>query len=360
MAEAMGDTTSGRLERFRNQWDEIKETLGAPIIGFVSEQLERFMPLLMGAGEALSSFLEDDPLSSLGNMLPPEIRDALSGFWESLQGLAGTVTDSWPTVQEHLDSFAEWFGGMAGQEVPGIIGNLAGVLDNLSAWWDEHGDTVIALVDNIVRVAAVTGLGAVDLLTGIFQALTLPAEDSGEALGIIADTLERFADSAAGLVGMDWDSVVASWQTNWEMLQIIVTTAVGNLLDPVAGQIAAWIVAGRDLMDGLKQGVQDAAAGLLEAVLAPIRAALDGVRDLLGMDSPSKVFAQMGSYMMEGMTLGINRSAEGPVLATARAGAGSAMAWDQSRNLTMGNVNIFGGTDMQAFDDQMRDWLRRG
>jgi len=94
--------------------------------------------------------------------------------------------------------------------------------------------------------------------------------------------------------------------------------AVGNL-----GNLL--VNAGRDLLTGLWNGIQSM-SGWLQSRVTGFFAGLvpDWARDALGIGSPSKVFAEIGKWVPEGMAQGITANI-GPVL-DAVGGMASAMA----------------------------------
>ena len=79
--------------------------------------------------------------------------------------------------------------------------------------------------------------------------------------------------------------------------------------------------AGRNLtnaiMQGAIEGAISAAEGVISAILSPFKKAIDKVRGLNKQNSPSKVYMDIGKYMMLGAQLGIQQNSEGVVNAVA-------------------------------------------
>jgi hypothetical protein len=108
---------------------------------------------------------------------------------------------------------------------------------------------------------------------------------------------------------------------------------------------------GKNLVLGLANGVKDAAMAVVRAITGVVTGGIDAAKRLLGIASPSKVFAEIGHYTGEGMAVGVDRSAKGvqtslesmvtppdAVAATAPTGA----AGGTIGNITI-NVNGAGG-----------------
>lgn len=61
---------------------------------------------------------------------------------------------------------------------------------------------------------------------------------------------------------------------------------------------------GERLMDGVAQGVSDGKSGVVNAVKWALEAAAQAARDAMDINSPSKVFAEIGDYMGQGIGVG--------------------------------------------------------
>ncbi|MBC5997976.1 hypothetical protein EAI30_13675 [Romboutsia ilealis] len=64
---------------------------------------------------------------------------------------------------------------------------------------------------------------------------------------------------------------------------------------------------GKNIIQGLVNGVKSMASALIRSVKGVISSAIDGAKKLLGINSPSKLFRQFGEWTTEGYEIGINR-----------------------------------------------------
>jgi hypothetical protein len=62
---------------------------------------------------------------------------------------------------------------------------------------------------------------------------------------------------------------------------------------------------GIDLIMGLARGITSAGGFVLKAITGVVSSAIDGAKSLLGIASPSKVFAEIGMHTAEGMAVGV-------------------------------------------------------
>jgi hypothetical protein len=66
---------------------------------------------------------------------------------------------------------------------------------------------------------------------------------------------------------------------------------------------------GRDLMMGLVNGITGSAGAVLNAIGGAVKGAISSAKSLLGIASPSKVFAELGGYTVEGFAGGVEDGA---------------------------------------------------
>jgi phage-related protein len=84
----------------------------------------------------------------------------------------------------------------------------------------------------------------------------------------------------------------------WEFIPVMYTTVI----DAIKSQ--DWAQMGKDIIDGLVKGVKNAAAKVGTALKEVANGAINSVKKVLGIRSPSKVFAGIGENMGLGLAEG--------------------------------------------------------
>ncbi|MGQ5275072.1 phage tail tape measure protein, partial [Xanthomonas arboricola pv. corylina] len=124
------------------------------------------------------------------------------------------------------------------------------------------------------------------------------------------------------ILGGVWQTVQGTWS-------LIVGVFTGNgdrirqgLLQLWAGinlQLANWparmLQAGADMISGLVQGIRSKLGAAGDAIASIGTGVVDRFKGLLGIHSPSRVFAQLGDFTMQGLTVGLQRGHGAPVQA---------------------------------------------
>ena len=153
--------------------------------------------------------------------------------------------------------------------------------------------------------------GATELFNSIWQAIMTagPTIISG-LIDIIGQLLANILSAAPGVLAnagqMMGQLVVAIGNAAGQALP-----AIGELLNQVLSAITSFdlVGAGQQLMQGFIEGIKNMAGQIFDAAVGAVQGAVDGVLGFLGIASPSRLFREIGQYTMEGMAIGIERTA---------------------------------------------------
>ena len=95
-----------------------------------------------------------------------------------------------------------------------------------------------------------------------------------------------------------------------------------------------WGAIGKAILDGIAAGITNGVQAIKDAATNAAKAALDAAKGFLGIESPSKEFAKLGNFMMQGMAIGINSQSRLPVRAAVNAAGETTRAVYNTFNLT--------------------------
>ena len=108
-----------------------------------------------------------------------------------------------------------------------------------------------------------------------------------------------------------------------------------NIVRPIAdayNQVRNWVGnfvgAGRDIINGIIQGIQNGAGGVVQKIRDICAQSLNQVKSFFGIRSPSKLMAKQGNYIMQGMGVGLEQGTK----ATMAAARQSMMAVSEQMN----------------------------
>lgn len=85
-----------------------------------------------------------------------------------------------------------------------------------------------------------------------------------------------------------------------------VKTVINTAWAALKGKITEWWQIGKDLIQGLIDGIVQKGTDLKDKVTSTVDSAVQAVKDLLGINSPSKTFAEIGKFSMMGLIKGFD------------------------------------------------------
>ena len=218
---------------------------------------------------------------ALAEALLPVIEAILPVFMELLEELAPVLlellTAIAPLIQEALPIFI----GLV-QALTPIIVVLARILSTVLL---KAVEVVIAIVGRVI-----------DWFTNFLQS----AQDLWRGLQTAFESISRF-------FGEFWESTRKAFSDGVEMVVQFFRDLPGNVLDVLVGA-GMWLVnVGRDIMQGLWDGIKAVGQRVLDWIRDFAKNITDTFGRLLRISSPSRVFFEFGENIGEGLLLGMQK-----------------------------------------------------
>lgn len=268
------------------------------------------------------------------------ITGALGQFSANAEGLG---SDLGTKLGEMASTAITWLTGQAipkAKELWGAWLNiLGGMADTFTAnaeglggnWGEILGKVVRYAVGGLIGAAAGLATLLWNAIKSIFTMATAEGGGGDNRAKEMAGALSAFFNAAvegfiSGLLGDPmWKSKVVTWIQDSVITPIedfdlgaTMSGLINKILEPL--KKVSLIDIGKDMITGLADGIAEQANTYLKEKAEGVAKLLPGwVKKLLGVESPSKVFAEIGANLMSGMALGIERSSERPVAAMAQA-----------------------------------------
>lgn len=195
-----------------------------------------------------------------------------------------------------------------------VITNLAnGILEAAPGLLDTAADLIVQFVDFILQnLPAILSAGTtllLNLVDGIINALP---ELAATAAKLVFSLLEALYKNYPSIIK-------AGFETLGKLIEGILNAipkllaAIVKICANVAQEFIKydWIGLGKNIIQGIIDGVVALGASLINAILKLCSGALDAVKKFFGISSPSKVMAnEVGKYIPEGIALGIEKNAD--------------------------------------------------
>ena len=252
----------------------------------------------------------------------------LSEAWRQFQANVGTpfLESLIPVIQDITEAFQEWMNNVDWDKFSQKITDfVTTILDN--------GDTIISLVAGIG--AGFVAWNVASMISGVvkaiqaYQAANEGATIAQAALNLVmnANPIGIVITAVAALV----TAIVALWNTNEDFRNAIIS-AWGKIKDTISSavksisafftekipnaiqSVISWFTSipnkfkdiGSNIVRGLWDGIKSMITWIKDKISGFVGGIVSSVKGLLGIHSPSKVFAGIGGFMAEGLGEGFS------------------------------------------------------
>jgi phage-related protein len=188
-------------------------------------------------------------------------------------------------------------------------------IESIRSFWENNGQKILSSTRKIFSAIS-------DFIKTVIKTIRIFWENNGEALttaaqntwnmikkvvSVAIDVIKNFIQAWVASLQGDWDGfsthLQAVWEGLWTIVSTIVKTAVQNIRTTFSS--VDWGNVGRAIIKGIANGIKNGAQAVINAAKAAARAALEAAKGILGIDSPSKAFAQVGRNASQGFAVGM-------------------------------------------------------
>lgn len=299
----------------------------------------------------------EDTMASFGEELIPAVTTALKALIPILEWF-NNLPDSVKSGIVYLLMFVAALGPILtiGGKVLGVLGGIGGLVGG--------GGAVSAGLGSLSTFITATVTPALGGLAAAIGAISAPVWLLIAAIGALIVVLIKFGPEASKTISMLVQIFAAGFERiKYEVMQFFI-----NLAGAFARGYAEMRQAGGNLVQGIWAGIQSGWQWLLNMIQTNLNNLLTWVKNILGIKSPSKVFAEkVGKQMALGigvgfeagmkniqpsMNLALQPSFQAPALA---ANIESVRPGSASQAITVGPITINGDLSKSAKERLKRE-----
>lgn len=340
---AVGDfarTSQGAANQERilaAQMDNLQATVGEALLPIWTALISLLNELVQAVLPPLSDFIRQQVVPAMAQMA--QMIDQVVG--PALAALMGNFGAAGGGVEGFTNGPFAGFVRTVQTMLPQVQAAFQRFVDAVSAFWRMWGDEIMAVVGTAMewtsRYMGTMMQTIIDIVTLALQLLTGDWEAAGSTLQGILQRWQLF-------VGDAFRAIVQGVQDIWHSID--------------------WGGIGRAMVEGIGNGIRNAAGWLRDAAWDAAMSALEAARNALGIHSPSAVAAQqIGQPFAEGIGVGMRESMAalaGDVNAGLRGLMGGvAMPTAAGAPISI-TINVSGGNDPPGIGLASRDGVLAG
>jgi hypothetical protein len=303
-AAAATGTFAGQMVVMSEKIEDAKGAIGDALLPLLSELTtvfsEQILPIIQDVTKRIGEFFQG--ISDNGGVMASldDIKQSIMGFIDSqpvLQKLIELGTKVWETLTSLFADVTELASDPA---VQNWIGQVATVLEAV----------FIVAID-----AAILALDALKIAFSlIVDGIKIFANAMTPIFNYVYPKLTEVLNAISALLRGDftaaWNTIKTVVSGVWEDIKTTtlriageISTRVGTFIDETIGKAKQL---GKDIVNGITEGINDAKDKVREALANAIKAGIDFIKKFLGIASPSRVMADaIGAPIAQGIAAGI-------------------------------------------------------
>lgn len=256
------------------------------------------------AQAALNAVMNANPFVLIATLIATLVT-ALITLWTTNEGFRNAVINAWnaisTTASQVWGAVVNFFTVTVPQAIQDLINWFSQLPTNISNFLQSALASILSWAASVALQAYQAGSQFLSNVVNFFSQLP----------GNVASFLGNIISNVASWVGN-----MASNAAN------AASQFASNLISGLASLPGRVVEIGSNIIQGLVNGITGAARSVINAIGGVVNDAIGWAKGLLGIASPSKVFAEIGDFTMQGMEEGINGGLKG-VLKTVKNAASS-------------------------------------
>lgn len=229
----------------------------------------------------------------------------LKGLVEGIGAVVQTLNANMPYVASMLITLISEVMRLVFTIVPEFIVHVLQLLDTVLAalvlYAPKIGASVmfllVAFITAITSNVANVAVAAVQLIIGFISGI----------VSKMPDIVQSAFDMVIALINGIADAIRNNKDKVFDAIGNLIT-AIGEALLDLGSRLVEF---GKNIIEGMINGIKQKASDLVSAAMDAVTSTVEKVAKFLGIASPSKLMAQMGTYWGEGFIVGIKSTTKG-------------------------------------------------
>ena len=309
--ELLGPASEENIYALANVYEDLLNRLNVPFnweqysdlaaaISSARDAASAAAPELFGLAETIDSTASSVSLAtSAHSEYSHAVRDGISEITERMTQLRESYEESYDAAYKSISSQIGLFEEM-GSTTTQSIDDMISALESQVAYMDTYADNIKKAMEMGVDEGIVQQLS-----DGSKESAAYLQEIVNSGQDKIDELNDAFADVQEGKE--DFSDAVAEMQTDFSLTLEQMSEDYAELVGDL-DQFDEAMRAGENTILGLLEGLDSKQDAVRRKFVEVAKAGMDAYKDELGIQSPSKVFAEIGQYIMEGLAIGLENS----------------------------------------------------
>ena len=202
-----------------------------------------------------------------------------------------------------------------------LLGVLQGIASNIQQIVEAGADIIINFCNGMANKLPDVIQAAFDLAIAFIEGLATAIDENHERINraiehlikamvtafvnFVTKTFPEFRAKAKEM----WEKFIEGCKEKQEAAKKAAKEILNKVKEAIVEKVDSLKEVGKNLIKGFINGIKSMATGVIDAVTGVVQGSIDWAKSLLGINSPSKVFMEIGRYTSEGFAIGLDKYA---------------------------------------------------
>lgn len=215
------------------------------------------------------------------------IPTVVSAFVEVIKCIAQAIIDTAPVIHDAIMS--------------SITAMLQKIAEYTPAIVQAGYDIILSILQGIANNIPSIIQAGIDIILGFLNGITQK----------MTDVIQAGYDMLIGFINGITDAINNNTDELIEAMNGLMDALINAALKVLSNSVSRLTEAGGHLITGLMNGLKAGKDAVLNVIRDIAASSLDAIKDFFGIHSPSRVFAEVGRYLDEGLIVGLREYAGG-------------------------------------------------
>ena len=199
-----------------------------------------------------------------------------------------------------------------------VLGVLQGIANNIQQIVEAGADIIINFCNGMANKLPDVIQAAFDLAIAFIEGLATAIDENHEKLNrAIEHLIKAMVTAFKDFITNSFPEIKAKAKEMWEKFiegckekiedaKKAAKEILKKVKEALVEKVDGLKEVGKNLIKGFISGIKSMATGVIDAVTGVVQGSIDWAKSLLGINSPSKVFKEIGQYVGEGFVIGID------------------------------------------------------
>lgn len=262
-AKEAASTISGSVGMMKSSWKNL--------VTGISDDNADFDGLINGFVESVET---------VGENIIPRVETTINGIGKLVEKLSPIIADKIPTI---VNNVLPNILSAATTLVNGFIGGLVNLLPTIV---QSGGDVLMSLLQGILD-------NTPQIVDGVMAAIDA-------FIDFVTQNLPQIIQMGFEILAKLTYGIIKAIPDLAKKIPQIISAIINGLKAGISGIVEV----GKNIVSGVWQGIKNMGGWLRDKVFGFFSSIVSGVKSVLGIHSPSKVFAGIGKYMAQGVGVG--------------------------------------------------------